>query len=134
MRPLSDRGREQALGLVRLLGDRHAIDAVASSPSVRCIETVSSLAAMLTLDIRVATELGEGEGPEGALALARTAAGPDRALVLCSHGDVIPAVLEVLEIEGLDLGRHPQCQKGSTWVLEGEHGRFHTSTYLAPPS
>jgi len=132
LRPLTDRGRDQALGLVRAIGDRHALDRLVSSPSVRCIGTLAPVAAALTLDIELDLALAEGEDPRAALALAREACEPGVGLVLCSHGDVIPAMLEVLESEGLDLGRHAQCQKGSAWVLEGEHGRFHTSRYVPP--
>lgn len=132
LRPLTDRGHEQARALVRL-GDRFAIEEIASSPAVRCIETVAALAAVLTLDLHLHVALAEGEAPHAALELARPAAEPGRALVLCSHGDLIPAVLELLEADGLDLGPAPRVAKASTWVLEGEHGRFHTAQYLAPP-
>ena len=133
LRPLTDAGRAQARGIVRLLGDRFAVDEIVSSPSVRCVETVAALAAVLAVDIRIDPALAEGEDPGAAVELARRAADPGPGLVLCSHGDLIPAMLEVLEFDGLDLGPRPQCQKGSTWVLAGEHGRFHTSQYLPPP-
>ena len=137
LRPLSPKGRRQATGLVHVLGDRFPIGRLVSSPSLRCIETLSPLAAILGVTLEVSGALAEGIDPDDAVQLARTAATPpgaDDALVLCTHGDLIPKVLEVLEeADGVELGRSPRCQKGSTWVFEGKRGAFTTATYLPPP-
>ncbi len=54
--------------------------------------------------------------------------------VLCSHGDVIPAVLASLAASGVDLGNDPRCPKGCTWVLEAPGGVDITRVrYLPPP-
>jgi len=137
LRPLSPKGRRQASGLVSVLGDQFVIGRLASSPSLRCIETLSPLAASLGLGIEVTGALAEGTDPKVAAELARAGAvlpSSSGALVLCSHGDMIPGILEVLQAgDGLDLGAHPRCQKGSTWALEGKRGRFTAATYLPPP-
>jgi len=134
LRPLSPRGRRQAAGLVHLLGDRVAIGRLVSSPSLRCIETLAPLAAVLGCSLEIADALAEGAEPEAALELGRTAAGSGSALVLCSHGDLIPKLLEALQTsDDVDLGRSPRCQKGSTWRFQGDHGRSVTATYLPPP-
>ncbi len=137
LRPLSPKGRRQATGLVHVLGDRFPIGRLVSSPSLRCIETLSPLASILGVSLEVSGALAEGTDPEDAVRLARTAATPpgaDDALVLCTHGDLIPQVLEVLEeADGVELGRSPRCQKGSTWVFEGKRGGFTTATYIPPP-
>lgn len=137
LRPLSPKGRRQATGLVHVLGDRFPIGRLVSSPSLRCIETLSPLAAVLGVTLEVTGVLAEGVDPDDAVRLARTAATPpgaDDALVLCTHGDLIPKVLEVLEeADGVELGRSPRCQKGSTWVFEGKRGGFTTATYIPPP-
>jgi len=137
LRPLSPKGRRQAGGLVQVLGDPFAIGRLVSSPALRCIETVSPLAAILGLTLEVSQVLAEGSEPEAAVELGRTGAtlpGSEGALVLCSHGDLIPAVLEVLAAsDGVDLGSSPRCQKGSIWVFEGKRGRFTTATYIPPP-
>jgi len=133
LRPLSNRGRRQAAGLVHLLGDQVAIARLVSSPSLRCIETLAPLAAVLGLSLEIADALAEGAEPKDAVELGRTAAHAGPALVLCSHGDLIPKVLELLHTsDGIDLGRSPRCQKGSTWRLEGDPGRLRTATYLPP--
>ncbi|CAA9232981.1 MAG: hypothetical protein AVDCRST_MAG76-1274 [uncultured Acidimicrobiales bacterium] len=137
LRPLSPKGRRQATGLVHVLGDRFPIGRLVSSPSLRCIETLSPLAATLGLTLEVSSALAEGSQPEAAVQLGRAGAtlpGVEEALVLCSHGDVIPKLLEVLDAsDGLDLDRNPRCQKGSTWVFEGKRSRFTTATYIPPP-
>lgn len=137
LRPLSARGRRQASGLVHVLGDQLPVGRLVSSPSLRCIETLTPLATMLTLDLQVSEALAEGTDPAAAVELARSGAtlpSGDGALVLCTHGDLIPEVLDALRgADGLDLGPQPRCQKGSTWVLEGKRGRFTTATYIPPP-
>lgn len=137
LRPLSPKGRRQAAGLVHVLGDRFPIGRLVTSPSLRCLETLSPTAATLAVTLEVSKVLAEGGDPDGAVELARSATtspGADEALVLCTHGDLIPKVLEVLDAaDGLGLGRSPRCQKGSTWVFEGKEGRFATATYIPPP-
>ncbi len=137
LRPLSAKGRRQAAGMVQVLGDEFPVGRLVSSPSLRCIETLSPLAATLCLSLEVAEALAEGADPDAAVELARSGAtlpGSAGALVLCSHGDLIPAILEVLQADdGVDLGRGPRCQKGSTWVFEGKRRRFSTGTYIPPP-
>ena len=137
LRPLTAKGRRQASGLVHVLGDQFAIGRLVSSPSLRCIESLSPLAAMLTLTLEVTESLHEGVDPEPAVELAREGATPTGsagALVLCSHGDLIPAILDSLQAaDDLDLGKDYRYQKGSTWVLEGKRGRFETATYIPPP-
>lgn len=137
LRPLSSRGRRQAGGLVHVLGDRFSIGRLVTSPSLRCIETLSPLAATFGVGLELSTDLGEGHDPDAAIGQARSTAtspGTEGALVLCSHGDLIPKVLDVLQgSDGLDLGRSPRCQKGSTWVFESRLGRFTSATYISPP-
>jgi 8-oxo-dGTP diphosphatase len=136
LRPLTRQGRAQASGLVHLLGDGHVIGRLASSPSLRCLETLLPLASVLELDLEVVPALQEGEDPGAAVELARDGAmAGAAAVVLCTHGDLVPAVLEVLEKEdGINLGSAPRWQKGSTWVLQGHDGRFSSATYLPPPA
>jgi len=137
LRPLSAKGRRQATGLVHVLGDQFAIGRLESSPSLRCIETLSPLAATLGLTLDVAESLAEGVDPDPAVRQARSGAtlpSSAGALVLCSHGDMIPAILEALAVEdSIDLGPSTRCQKGSIWVLEGKRGRFSSATYIPPP-
>ena len=139
-RPLTREGRRQAADLVELLGDLE-LDVIASSPYLRCIETVAPLAARRSysdsaLQLQVDQVLAEGS-PLGAIALVRSYAATHADAVLCSHGDIIPGVLDALvRDDGLDLGPSPRCQKGSIWVLEANRspGCFVSALYVPPPN
>ena len=87
LRPLDERGRRQALALGEL-ADR-GIRRIASSPYIRCIETVEPLAARLELPIEIDARLAEGADPDNALALLAELDGG----VACTHGDVVEALL-----------------------------------------
>jgi 8-oxo-dGTP diphosphatase len=130
-RPLSKPGRRQAESLVDLLASA-AFDRVVSSPFVRCRETVEPLAAGASVEVTVDERLAEGAGPYGALALVRETA-PNGG-VLCSHGDVIPELLALIERAGVDLGDDPRCEKGSVWALELDREQVVSAHYHPPPS
>ena len=130
LRPLTRKGRMQAEGLVAMFRD-HPVDHVVSSPSVRCVQTVRPLAIDRSVPIEEHTALVEGAGTEGALALVRSRGG---AVVMCSHGDVIPAVVLALAELGVEMTDPPMWKKGSTWKLERDGGLFTSASYLGPPS
>jgi broad specificity phosphatase PhoE len=131
LRPLSSAGRAQARGLLGLLRDAR-FDHVLSSPYVRCLETVVPIAGARRLPIEPEDALGEGGDLDVVLTIVRKHIA--NGAVLCSHGDVIPALLEHLAAGGVDLGRDPRCPKGCTWVLEAGGGLDITRVrYLPPP-
>lgn len=128
-RPLTDKGRRQALGLPKVL-ETYAPQRVLSSPYRRCVETVEPLAIQFGLSVETTKDLAEGSGAT-ALALVRALA--DEKVALCTHGDVIPDVLIPLADEDrVDLGHHPKQAKGSAWVLEHSDGQFIRATYFPP--
>jgi phosphohistidine phosphatase SixA len=88
LRPLDARGCRQAEALVAALAGR-VVTQVLSSPFLRCVQTVQPLAAARGLAVETREELAEGSPREAVLALV---AGCDGA-VLCTHGDVVEAVL-----------------------------------------
>jgi 8-oxo-dGTP diphosphatase len=51
----------------------------------------------------------------------------------CSHGDVIPEILDELVRRGTTLEDEPRWQKGSSWVLRWDGDRIATARYLPPP-
>ena len=131
LRPLSRKGRAQADGMARLLGDE-PITRVLSSPFVRCVQTVEPLAARSGLAVEEESALAEGASTTRGLKLLRQVAGGH--VVLCSHGDVIPALLDALAFrDGLELPDEFDYPKGSTWVLEANRDRFIAAQYLPPP-
>jgi 8-oxo-dGTP diphosphatase len=130
-RPLRKRGRRQAEALVEQLAT-FDVERVLSSPFVRCVETVAPLAEARGLTIEHADALAEGAGRD-AVDLVCSLLG--RTVVLCSHGDVIPRVLEHFVVHnGLDIGVDPRWAKGSTWVLEDDGERVVKAFYLDPPA
>lgn len=130
VRPLSKKGWRQAEGLVEQLKG-YGISRLLSSPYVRCVQTLEPLAKDRALDIEEVDELAEGADPGATLALVRGLG--DITAVLCTHGDVVPNLLDRLASEeALELPPDYPCQKGATWVLTDD-GPGMTATYLPPP-
>jgi 8-oxo-dGTP diphosphatase len=131
LRPLSKPGHHQADGLVPLLVG-YPITRVLSSPFIRCVQTVEPLASKLGLEVEAQPELAEAVDVDEPLRLVRRLAATTA--VLCSHGDVIPSLLEALiDEDGLRLHGPDRWAKGSTWVLEANRDRFVVAQYLPPP-
>jgi 8-oxo-dGTP diphosphatase len=129
-RPLSGRGRKQAAALVKQLLPFEP-KSIFSSPFVRCVESVEPLAAKLGLPVELHDALAEPVSPADAVALARAVAGTTA--VLCTHGDVVGALLETFAREdGLELPENYHFLKGSIWVLHDRDGRFRKSRYIPP--
>jgi 8-oxo-dGTP diphosphatase len=129
LRPLTKAGRRQAEVIVDLLAP-FEVHHIVSSPYVRCRQTVEPLAERLRLPVELSDSLGEGAPLDDALRLLDKYV--DGSAVLCSHGDVIPAVLEHVLERGIDLGSDPRCEKGSAWALDFEGGEIRAARYLAP--
>jgi 8-oxo-dGTP diphosphatase len=129
-RPLKKRGRRQADALVTALAG-FEVERVLSSPFTRCVDTVVPLATARGCRVEETAALAEGASHD-AVALVRSLAG--RHAALCSHGDVIPRVLEHLVVhDGIDLGHDPRWAKASVWVLEDDGERVVKAFYLEPP-
>lgn len=127
LRPLTGKGRDQARGLVPLLAEWR-IDRIVSSPAVRCEQTVEPLATERGLEVVRDPVLWEGS----ALAPVRRLLDDLEHAAICSHGDLIPDLLNHLIAEGMEaVGR--DCKKGSTWVLDRDGAGFARATYLPPP-
>ena len=129
-RPLDDNGRMQAEAIAAALADRR-VRRILSSPYVRCVETVVPLGLALGLPVEACDELAEGTGV-AAFELLGSLASTEGDSVLCSHGDVIPSVLWVLNQYGLDMPDLGRCKKGSIWQLEVSDGRIVGATYRHP--
>ena len=134
-RPLTHNGRQQAAALAtRLAALSPSI--IVSSPYRRCVETVEPLAVAVGSEVRLDEALGEffieRSQPE-ALLMTLVQSLPDRAVV-CSHGDVIPAIINALEDRGMHIHGEPQWQKASVWVLEHDGKQFVTASAWPPPA
>jgi broad specificity phosphatase PhoE len=132
LRPLSGRGHAQARHLLELLADAD-FERVVSSPYVRCMETVVPLAAARHMALEPSDALAEGASLREALALVQKHA--SHGAVLCTHGDVMPMLLEHFAKHGVDLGKAPQWPKGCVWVLKTDAtDEVRSVRYLPPPS
>lgn len=105
-RPLDKRGRKQAKKLVERLAS-FRIDAVLSSPAVRCIQTVEPLARARGVELEVRRELAEEQqGTDGAELLRALAGGH---VVVCGHGGLENAIPDA-----------PRWRKGDALLVD-EH-------------
>ena len=138
-RPLSDRGELQAKGIATTIDqDRdHAADLrILTSPAVRCAQTVQPVANQAGCDVAVEDRLFEGAGPSEIASLLDelTGAADDGSdIVVCSHGDVIPMLLDLLVQAGMDPERNLVWQKASTWIVRRDAGGWGAGRYLPPP-
>jgi broad specificity phosphatase PhoE len=131
-RPLSKKGRRQADGLVDVL-EPYGCKRILSSPYLRCSQTVEPLAEALGLEIEMRPELAEGAPADATLTLVRQQAGTTA--VFCTHGDIVPELLDALAREdGLELPHDYDYAKGSVWVIEEQNGKAVSARYLAAPA
>jgi 8-oxo-dGTP diphosphatase len=135
IRPLTPAGVRQAEALVdRLAGG--PVERILSSRFVRCVQTVAPLAERLDLEVEHHPALAEEAALDDTEALLAELAGTEA--VLCTHGNVMSALLDRLRRRGVKLGgrRHSGGGgKGSLWVLEGNGGDgWSRATYEPPPS
>ena len=128
-RPLTRNGRAQAEAIAERLADAPVLR-VLSSPYLRCVQTVAPLAAAHGLTVETADALAEGRPFEPVLAM--IAALADHT-VLCTHGDVLPDVLDALVRRGARVDGPGDMRKGVTWVLTRESGRVTRAHALPPP-
>ncbi len=128
-RPLRPDGRARAEALVDLF-DGLAIDRLLASPATRCQQTLGALAHARGLEIEENPDLWEGMDTRRTLT--ELTALTDEHVVACSHGDIIPALLDQLAARGVPLAGRG-CELGSVWILDREAGEAWTSgRYVSP--
>ena len=112
-RPLSRTGWKQAEAVADRLQEK-ASSTLISSPSIRCVQTLEPLAGRLDSEVAVDGRLAEGEDFEPVLDLIATLPGGS---VLCTHGDIVPAVIQALHRRGMEIQTPPDWRKATIWVL-----------------
>jgi 8-oxo-dGTP diphosphatase len=98
LRPLDARGRERAQALVPILTS-YGVTRVVTSPSVRCLDTVRPYAVAAGQEPRLhagLSEEGYDEQPDRAPYHLTRLLERGNAAVVCSHGPVLPVLLEQL--------------------------------------
>jgi 8-oxo-dGTP diphosphatase len=119
-RSLSADGHAQAKALVKYLSNT-TVTRLLTSPFTRCRQTLAPLAETTGLDLENTFQLSEGAPFEPVLQL--LAELPDGS-VLCSHGDLIPDVMQALVRRGLTIKGEEHWSKGSVWVLKRTDGHI----------
>lgn len=129
-RPLDDLGRIQAKELalkIAAIGPTWLV----SSPYLRCIQTLQDLSELTGLPVLADERLAEDSDITAIIHMLEQA--PDRT-VICSHGDVIPALIRTLENRGMAITTIPNWRKASVWVIERNGVTFISATAWPPPS
>ena len=127
-RPLTRAGREQADALAVALAE-HPVGRILSSTYTRCVETMEPLAVKVGRLVEEVALLEEGN--RGAYVVELLAVLPEHSVV-CSHGDVILAVVDELVRHGMAVDGEPDWRKGSTWVLERDGDEFVRARAIPP--
>jgi 8-oxo-dGTP diphosphatase len=123
LRPLTNGGLVQASTIAAAL-DGRPIERVLSSRYVRCTQTVQPVADAVGVDVETHPALAEEASIEQTWALFEELAAGDAEVVVCSHGNVIPPLLDRLRHRGVELVSDEwSCHKGSIWTVEVADGR-----------
>ena len=129
-RPLSKAGIRQAEAIADRL-TKHGATSLYSSSYVRCVQTLEPLAERLGVEVEHDKRLFEGEPFEPVLDLITEV---EPGAVLCSHDDIIPAVVQALGRRGMEIQTPPDWRKGSIWVLKRNGSRVPKGKVWPPPS
>ena len=131
VRPLTQVGLAQSKIIAeRLLA--HQPSVLLSSPYVRCVQTLEPLAEIAGLEIVIDERLTEESPLEKSLAVLEDV--PDNA-VLCSHGDVIPDLVNGLIRRGMEVDASMRSpRKGSIIVLHHVNKLFTHAEYWDRPA
>jgi broad specificity phosphatase PhoE len=131
VRPLTPVGLAQS----KIIAERlltHQPSMLLSSPYVRCVQTLEPLAETAGLEIVIDERLTEESPLEKSLAVLEDV--PDNA-VLCSHGDVIPDLVNGLIRRGMEVDASMRSpRKGSIIVLHHVNKLFTHAEYWDRPT
>ena len=133
-RPLTASGMKQAKAIATRFA-RYKPDRVISSPSLRCMETISPLASACGSRVEKSDHL-RPDGGDGAVRLVTRllAEGPTSGtIVICTHREVIVRILPILASQfGVRLGHRLPGGKGSGWILTFRDSRLREVRYWRP--
>ncbi|MGE3835963.1 MAG: histidine phosphatase family protein [Acidimicrobiia bacterium] len=133
-RPISDRGRKQAKAVRDALRDA-PVGRIVSSRYTRCLETVRPLADRLHVAVEVHPALAEEADVGASWELLEQLAETGGDTVVCSHGNVLSALLDRVHRRGVEVVADEwSCRKGSVWRLETDpSGRFLRAVLVLRP-
>jgi len=129
LRTLDDFGLAQANLIATTLG-QSAITELYSSRATRCIQTLEPLGQKLGLSVTTEPTLFEASQPEASLSFLLALGG--QSVALCSHGDVVPQLVAMLQRRGAEVGHNRGFAKGSIWTINfAADGTPATASYQA---
>ena len=131
LRPLTKRGRREALAIAQRLQDDPPARLV-SSPFVRCVQTLEPAALALDLAIETSDELAEGADGWAALELLRSLSGSPP-VACCTHGDVLHEVASAVRASGVELVGPLDAPVASAWVFEFEDAEVASARFVEQP-
>jgi len=132
LRPLTGAGRRQATALADQLG-ASGVTCILSSRYVRCVQTVEPLAARLGIEVEAHPALSEEADVAATWELLEKLVSTSSAL--CTHGNVLDAVVDRLHRRGVELvGRRGSGRKASVWSLEADEDGKITRAVHVPPA
>ncbi len=134
-RQLTDEGREQAHELAGFLSST-SLAALYSSPATRCVQTIEPVAEAIGLSVIEHEDLWEDVGLPEVMSVVEEAC--DRHdghgnVAVCSHGNLIPAIVEHLAHQGIPVSGRG-CERASIWKLTRDGDRWTEAKYLTPRS
>ncbi len=133
-RRLSEEGFGQARALVDFFAPRPLVHLM-SSPATRCVQTVEPLAAAQGLEVVEDATLWEDGAVADLFGLLeeqrRIPDSDDHRVVLCTHGNLIPAVVEQLAYQGAKTSGRG-CERASIWMIRSDGERWVEARYFTP--
>ena len=129
LRPLSDKGWEQAQAIAKKLIELKPI-ALISSPAVRCMQTLEPLSEAMKIKIVADERLFEDGDVAKMIELLEAA---QDSTVISSHGDMIPEAVKILQRRGMEINSKPDWRKATVWVVERTKNGFKSAFVMAPP-
>jgi phosphohistidine phosphatase SixA len=134
-RPLSPRGRAEALDVARLLADA-GVTRLLSSPALRCLQTLEPAAVDLDLPVQSCEALTADATADDLLRLVDAAAATPTAL--CTHGETLKTLSRAWVPIWRAVGSAPPdlsgTPKGACWVVEGYATPAATARLVAAPA
>ena len=133
-RPLDPNGLQQAVALADALAVGRP-GRLLSSPTRRCLDTLVPLAARWSSPVEPEPALAADVPLERVLSLLLSSADGD---VLCSHGEVMGALLERFRHDGVAIADDPGDEalllKGTVWHLDVREGGVVSLRHVSPPA
>jgi phosphohistidine phosphatase SixA len=106
------------------------VERLLSSPYLRCRQTLEPVAHKLGLAVEDEERLVEATPLGEVLGLFAKVTGD---AAMCTHGDIVEALVDHLLSQGLVDPAQAGSSKASTWALDIDAGAISSARYIAPP-